>query len=136
VLFYRSESSNCYIDQDASIDSSKDGDTTNDRDLLCNKLNYLSYNFGYPNAIAVIHDQEEVKKVNITFANIQVSIPEKYEQEYKTIQKIIYKYTGSENENVIYFVKLLSDLVNNIDNETDMTAIILQLDDLIQKTID
>jgi hypothetical protein len=26
--------------------------------------------------------------------------------------------------------------VNNIDNETDMTAIILQLDDLIQKTID
>ncbi len=136
ILYYKSQNKKCYIDKNISVDTDGDWNTTNDKDLLCNKVYKLTYNLGLPNVWLLIHNWKELEKINITFANIQVPLPAKYEKSYKVLQWLIYKYSWNSSDKIVYLLKLLSDLLNNIIDKVNRASILLELHDVVEKWID
>lgn len=130
IVYYKSENDNCFIDKNISIDSNQDNDTTNDKDLSCNKVYKLNYT-NIPEVSLRIHDGEDKKDIKVEFANLKLSLPSEYKKQYEKLQAFIDKYSQS-NENT-YFVKLLSDLLNNLDDKIDKDAILIQLNDYIDE---
>ena len=135
ILYYKSKNKNCYIDKNISVDTNGDWNTTDDKDLLCNKIYKLTYNLWLPKVWLLIHDWKKLKKINITFANIQVALPAKYEKYYNMLQWLIYKYSDNSSSNVVYLVKLLSDLLNNLTDKVNRSSILLELHDVINKWV-
>ena len=132
ILYYKSNNKNCYIDRNIAIDTDKDGNTSNDKDLACNKVYKLTYD-STPEVVLLIHDWNKTKKLFVKFVNQEVKIPSKYETQYKQLQQLIYKYADSSDNKIQFLVKLLSDLLNNLDDAIDRDAIILQLNDFINQ---
>lgn len=135
ILFYRSKNKDCYIDKNISIDTDKDGNTSNDKDLSCNQVYKLTYD-STPEVVLLIHDGNQTKKLFVKFANVDFKIPSKFKTQYKQLQQLIYKYAGSSNQKIQFLVKLLSDLLNNLDDAIDRDSIILQLSDFINQNKD
>ncbi len=135
IFYYKSKNKNCYIDKNISVDTNGDGNTTDDKDLICNKIYKLTYNLGLPNVWLLIHDGKKLKKVNVVFSNIQVSLPNRYKKDYEILQWLIYKYSWNSSSKIIYLVKLLSDLSNNLTDKSDRASILLELHDIVNKWI-
>ena len=130
LLDYVSKNKNCYIDKNISIDSDNDGNTTNDKDLSCNNVYKLQYS-QIPEVSLLIHDGDKIKRLKIKFSTIQLSLPSEYKKQYEQIQSLIDEYSKKEGNE--YLVKILSDLLNNLDDKVDRDSILLQLNDYLSK---
>ncbi len=132
ILYYKSNYDNCYIDKDISIDTNNDWSTANDKDLVCNHIYKLSYT-STPKVILMIHENWEKKKIVVDFTQMEDLIPKKFKTQYEQIQQLIYKYSDSDDDKIKYFLKIMSDLISNLNDVTNRDAILLQLNNFISK---
>ncbi len=128
IIYYSSENQKCFIDKNISIDSNQDDNTSNDEDISCNQAHKIHYN-NIPEVSLKIHDGDKIKDIKVEFPNVKLSLPWEYKKQYKQLQELIDKY-AKDNKN-IYFVKLLSDLLNNLDDKFDRDAILIQINDYL-----
>jgi len=128
MFYYGSKNKNCYVDKNITIDSDNDWNTLNDKDLSCNSIYKLKYE-NVPEVILLINDEGKSRKLQIDFVDFQLSLPSEYKQQYEKIQKLIDKYSKEEGNE--YLVKLLSDLLNNLDDKVDKDAILFEIDTYI-----
>lgn len=130
IWYYKSDNKDCFIDKNISIDSNDDQDTTNDKDLMCNEVYKLTYE-NLPEVSLLINDAWEKTTVKITFPATQLSLPQEYQEQYSRIQKVIDKLSVDDKN--AYLVKLLSNLLNNLDDKVDRDSILLEIDSYIKQ---
>lgn len=128
IFYYDSKNKNCYIDKNISVDSDNNGSTTDDNNISCNSVYKLEYN-GIPEVSLMIHDGKIIKNLKLNFSDIKLSLPMKYKKQYTQILSLIDKYSKDDSNK--YLVKLLSDLLNNLDDKIDRDSALLQLNDYV-----
>lgn len=126
----------CYIDTNILSDSKKDGNTTNNKDILCNTLSVISYTPQFDPLLArLTYDGPDGKVVTrdieIRFLDYQASLSEQQQQSIKDINALI-ETLDPKKSGVKDLIDNLNTLKNNIVDDIATTSNVTTTDAYIK----
>lgn len=138
ILFYVNYigSGDCFMDKDITIDSNKDGNPDQDRDVACNQETMIKYTPQFESSLARIYYETRgkllSKDISVQFIDFDNTLPENLKKTYSELNNLI----DQTPENGAFLKTLLLNLRNNLNDPVSSQSIIVQIHDYLETNPD
>lgn len=130
---------NCFIDRNVLEDSSGDGDPLRDMDASCNELVTFQYVPNAPTVTARVYYARDgrpaTQDIRIEFLDYEEIITLEHQQFYDDLDRLVRQAQWYPQDDLMeFYVTLLIDLRDGLDDIDVRTSAILQIYDLLMTT--
>ncbi len=124
------------MDKDITIDSNKDGNPDQDRDVACNQETMIKYTPQFESSLARVYYETNgkllSKDISVQFIDFDNTLPENLKKTYSELNNLI----DQAPENAAFLKTLLLNLRNNLSDPTASQSIIVQIHDYLDTNPD